>query len=102
MLSINPIYFFLHIEEDQIILYASAEDMDDKGIRVKVEVSKLILPQKIDKYRLRAIQTTTAAPLLQSVIILLEGSAKAVILQSEIDTGIILKGHYIRPVLREI
>ncbi|QYA24272.1 hypothetical protein G3I01_01675 [Gramella sp. MT6] len=91
MLSINPIYFFLHIAEDQIIISASAEDMDDKGIRVKVEESKLILLQKIDKYRLRSIQTITAAPLLQSAIILLEGSAKCVILQSDIDTGKTLK-----------
>ncbi len=91
-----------HIEEDQIILYASAEGMDNKGIRRKLEVSKRILPQKIGKHRLRAIQTTTAAPLLQSALILLEGSAKGVILQSEIETGKFLKGHFIRPVYGDV
>ena len=87
-----------HIEEDQIILYASAEGEDHKGIRRKIEVSKRILPQKIGKHRLRAIQTTTAAPLLQSAILLLEGSAKGVFLQSEIETGNFLNGHFIKPV----
>ena len=91
-----------HIEEDQIILYASVEGDDDKGIRRRLEVSKKILPQKIGKYKLRAIQTTTAAPLLQSAMLLLEGSSRGVILQSEIETGKFLNGHFIKPVYGEI
>ena len=91
-----------HIEEDQIILYASAEGKDDKGIRRKIEVSKKILPQMIGKHRLRAIQITTAAPLLQSAMLLLESSAKGVILQSEIETEKFLNGHFIKPVYGEI
>lgn len=90
-----------HIEEDQIILYASAEGKDSKGTRRKIEVAKKILPQKIGKHRLRAIQTTTAAPLLQSAILLLEGSAKGVILQSEIETAKFLNGHFIKAVYGE-
>ena len=91
-----------HIEEDQVVLYASAEGEDDKGTRRRLEVSKKILPQHIGKHRLRAIQTTTAAPLLQSAMLLLESSAKGVILQSEIDTGNFLNGHFIVPVYGEI
>lgn len=91
-----------HIEEDQIILYASAEGKDDKGTRRKIEVSKKILPQKIGKHRLRAIQTTTAAPLLQSAMLLLESSSKGVILQSEIETAKFLNGHFIKPVYGEV
>ncbi len=91
-----------HIEEDQIILYASAEGNDDKGVRRKLEMSKRILPQKIGKYWLRAIQTTTAAPLLQSALLLLEGSAKGVILQSEIDAMKFLNGHFIKPVYGDV
>ena len=87
-----------HIEEDQIILYASAEGKDDKGVRRKIEVSKRILPQKIGKHRLRAIQTTTAAPLLQSAMQLLETSAKGVVLQSDIDPEKFLNGFFIKPV----
>lgn len=91
-----------HIEEDQIILYASAEGKDDKGIRRKLEISKRILPQTIGAHRLRAIQTTTAASLLQSAILLLESSAKGVILQSEIETEKFLNGHFIKPVYGEV
>jgi saccharopine dehydrogenase-like NADP-dependent oxidoreductase len=90
--------FIPHIEEDQIILYASAEGKDDKGIMRKIEVSKRILPQKMGKHSLRAIQTTTAAPLLQSAMLLLEGSEKGVILQSQIHTQKFLNGHFIKPV----
>jgi saccharopine dehydrogenase-like NADP-dependent oxidoreductase len=91
-----------HIEEDQIILFASVEGIDDKGIRRKIEVSNRILPQKIGKHWLRAIQTTTAAPLLQSALLLLEGSEKGVILQSQIHTSDFLNGHFIKPVYGEI
>ena len=91
-----------HIEEDQVILYASAEGKDDKGIRRKIEVSKRILPQTIGKYKLRAIQTTTAAPLLQSAMLLLETSPKGVILQSNIETEKFLNGDFIRPVYGQV
>ena len=87
-----------HIEEDQVILYASAEGNDDKGIRRKIEVAKKILPQKIGNYKLRAIQVTTAAPLLQSAVLLLEGSAKGVILQSQIETEKFLNGYFTKQV----
>ena len=73
-----------HIEEDQVILYASVEGVDTKGTRRRMEVSKKILPQKIGKHQLRAIQTTTAAPLLQSAMLLLQESPCGVILQSQI------------------
>ena len=91
-----------HVEEDQVILYASAEGNDEKGIRRKIEVSKRILPQTIGKYKLRAIQTTTAAPLLQSAMLLLETSPKGVILQSNIETEKFLNGDFIRPVYGQV
>lgn len=91
-----------HIEEDQIILFASVEGKDDKDIRRKIEVSNRIRPQKIGNHWLRAIQTTTAAPLLQSALLLLEGSEKGVILQSQIHTRDFLNGHFIKPVYGQI
>ncbi|APG60333.1 saccharopine dehydrogenase family protein [Christiangramia salexigens] len=91
-----------HIEEDQIVLYASVEGKDTEGILRKLEASKVILPQKVGKHTLRAIQTTTAAPLLQSALYLLETSPRAVILQSEIPALDFLKGHFITPVYGKI
>ncbi len=90
------------IEEDQIILYASAEGKDEKGIRRKIEVSNRILPQMIGKHKLRAIQTTTAAPLLQSAMLLLEGQARGIILQSEIETKKFLNGAFIKPIYGQV
>ncbi|HJR99531.1 MAG TPA: saccharopine dehydrogenase C-terminal domain-containing protein [Flavobacterium sp.] len=90
------------IEEDQIILYAAIEGKDNEGILRRREISKCILPQKVGNHQLRAIQTTTAAPLVQSAQLLLEQNSKGVILQSQIDTQSFLNGHYIVPVYGKI
>lgn len=87
-----------HVEDDQIILYAAVQGKDSLGILRRREISKQILPQKIGKYQLRAIQTTTAAPLIQSAKLLLESSYKGVVLQSEIDPKGFLNGNFVVPV----
>lgn len=84
-----------HIEEDQIVLYAAVEGEDSQGIRKRREVGKQILPQKVGNHELRAIQTTTAVPLLQAAQLLLEKDTKGVILQSQIDPVEFLKGNFI-------
>lgn len=93
MLSIIP-----HIEDDQIILYAAVEGRDHKGILRRREITKKIKPQKVGMHTLRAIQTTTAVPLLQSIQYLLENKKKGVLLQSEIPTEVFLNGDYVVPV----
>lgn len=87
-----------HIEEDQIIIYAAVQGKDAKGTLRRREIAKQILPQKIGKYQLRAIQTTTAAPLIQSAQLLLESTLKGVLLQSNIDPKSFLNGNFIVPV----
>lgn len=84
-----------HIEDDQIILYVAVQGKDAYGTLRRREISKQILPQKVGKYRLRAIQTTTAVPLIQSAQLLLESSYKGVVLQSEIETKRFLNGEFI-------
>ena len=84
-----------HIEEDQIVLYAAVEGEDSKGIRKRREVAKQILPLKVGNHELRAIQSTTAVPLLQAAQLLLEKDLKGVILQSHIDPGEFLKGSFV-------
>ena len=91
-----------HIEDDQIILYAAVQGKDAHGKIRRREISKQIIPQKVGRHQLRAIQTTTAAPLLQSAQLLLESSYKGVILQSEIDTKRFLSGNFIVPVYGKI
>lgn len=91
-----------HIEEDKIILYAAVEGKDANGTLRRREISKKILPQKVGKHQLRAIQTTTAVPLIQSAQLLLESSIKGITLQSEIDPKPFLNGSFIVPVYGKI
>jgi saccharopine dehydrogenase-like NADP-dependent oxidoreductase len=84
-----------NIEEDQIILYAAVEGKDIEGVLRRREVSKCIVPQKVGNHQLRAIQTTTAAPLVQAAQLLLENSQKGVILQSQINSAKFLNGNYV-------
>lgn len=87
-----------HIENDQIILYAAVEGKDANGTLRRHEIAKRIKPQKIGKHTLRAIQTTTAAPLLQTAKWLLESSTESVTLQSQIDPDKFLNGNFITAV----
>jgi len=87
-----------HIENDQIVLYAAVEGKDRHGILKRSEVSNLIYPQKVGNHRLRAIQTTTAAPMVQAAFMLMESSHKGVVLQSQIDPKPFLNGNFIVPV----
>ena len=87
-----------HIEDDQIILYAAVEGKDTGGTLRRREIAKQIKPQKIGKHTLRAIQTTTAAPLLETAKLLLESSCKSVTLQSQIDPDKFLNGNFIAAV----
>jgi len=87
-----------HIEDDHIILYAAVEGKDTNGTLRRREIAKRILPKTVGKYQLRAIQTTTAAPLLQAAQLLLESSYEGVVMQSQIDPERFLNGNFIVPV----
>tara|TARA_R110002167_G_scaffold167627_1_gene364901 strand:- start:47 stop:1189 length:1143 start_codon:yes stop_codon:yes gene_type:complete len=91
-----------YIEDDQIILYAAIQGKDANGTLRRREISKQILPQKVGKHQLRAIQTTTAVPLIQSAQLLLESSYKGIILQSEIDPKPFLNGDFIVPIYGKV
>lgn len=91
-----------HLEDDQVILYAAVEGRDSGGILRRREMARRIQPMMVGKYRLRAIQTTTAAPLLQVAHLLLESPQRGVILQSQIDPEPFLNGKFIRKVYGEL
>ncbi|SHI77621.1 Saccharopine dehydrogenase, NADP-dependent [Arenibacter nanhaiticus] len=90
------------IQDDQIILYAAVQGKDARGILRRREVAKRILPQKVGKHMLRAIQTTTAVPLLQAAQMLLERPQSGVILQSTINPEPFLNGDFIIPVYGKV
>ena len=82
-------------EDDQIVLYTAVEGRDSTGMLRRREISKRILPQIVGKRKLRAIQTSTAAPLAQAAQLLLESSLTGVARQSQIDSSAFLKGNYV-------
>jgi saccharopine dehydrogenase-like NADP-dependent oxidoreductase len=91
-----------HVEDDQIVLYAAVEGRDPGGVLRRREVSKQIVPQLVGKRVLRAIQATTAAPLIQSAQLLLESNLKGAVLQSQIDPDAFLNGDFVKSVYGEV
>ncbi|WP_117879807.1 saccharopine dehydrogenase family protein [Aureibaculum luteum] len=91
-----------NMEDDQIIIYAAVEGKDANGVLRRHEVAKNIKPQKVGKHLLRAIQTTTAAPLVQSIQWLLENKTKGITLQSELESKTFLNGAFIKRVYGEV
>lgn len=87
-----------HLENDRIILYAAVQGKDNEGILRRKEVAKKILPQQIGGHRLRAIQSTTAAPMIQAAWYLLKKKPEGIILQSQLDPFSFLDGDFILPV----
>lgn len=91
-----------HIEDDQIVLYAAVEGKDALGNLRRKEIAKRILPQKVGKHYLRAIQTTTAVPLIQAAKFLLETKSQGIVLQSQLDPESFLNGSFIVPVYGKV
>ncbi len=60
-----------------------------------LEKAYFVKPLEINGHSLRAIQTTTAAPLCQSAMMLLTGSLKGVVLQSQIEPKAFLAGNFV-------
>jgi hypothetical protein len=65
-----------------------------------VEKAYFVEPLEINGHRLRAIQTTTAAPLCESAAMLLSGKYKGVVLQSQLDPAAFMDGNFVSRVYR--
>ncbi|WP_242084937.1 saccharopine dehydrogenase family protein [Aestuariivivens sediminis] len=90
-----------HVENDLVVLYAAVEGKDVNGVLRRRETVKKIKPKSVGKQKLRAIQLTTAAPLLQSAQQLLEIPKKGVVLQGQLETEQFLNGHFVKTVYGE-
>ena len=62
------------VEDDMVLVHASVDGFDAKGRRRMIEKAYFVEPLEINGKSLRAIQTTTAAPLCQSAMMLLTDS----------------------------
>ncbi|MBX7055334.1 MAG: saccharopine dehydrogenase NADP-binding domain-containing protein [Pyrinomonadaceae bacterium] len=83
------------VEDDLVLVHASVDGFDSHGRRRMIEKAYFVEPLEINGHCLRAIQTTTAAPLCQSAMMLLGGEHRGVILQSQIDPKPFLSGNFV-------
>jgi saccharopine dehydrogenase-like NADP-dependent oxidoreductase len=90
------------VEDDFVLVHASVEGFDNKNVRRLIEKAFFVEPLSINNHYLRAIQTTTAVPLIESAMLLLTGEYKGVILQSQIEPEKFLQGSFITRIYRTI
>jgi saccharopine dehydrogenase-like NADP-dependent oxidoreductase len=88
------------VEDDFVLVHAAVEGFDSKGVRRMVEKAFFVEPIQINDNHLRAIQTTTAAPLCEAAQMLLSGNYKGVVLQSQIEPQEFLKGSFISKIYK--
>ena len=85
-----------HVEDDVIVIYASVTGYDQHGHLRSLQNAQHIYPLVIGGVTMRAIQTCTAAPLVECARLLLTGEYKGIITQSQIDPAAILEGPIVR------
>lgn len=85
-------------EEDAVIIQVFVIGRDGKGTLRQHGKSFNIGPMELGGRVLRAIQSTTAAPLIECARMLLTGKYKGIVLQSQIDAAAFLNGPYVKAV----
>lgn len=83
------------VENDMVVIYASVEGFDNHGRRRKIEKAYKILPTLVGKRPLRAIQTTTAAPMCEMAYMMLSKKWKGLMQQSDVPTSEFLNGPFV-------
>lgn len=85
-----------HMEDDVVVIYATVTGYDDKGVLRSMQHAGHIYPLVVGKVTMRAIQTCTAAPLVECARLLLTGEYAGVVTQSQINPAAILNGTIVR------
>ncbi len=83
------------VEDDLVLVHASVDGFDSNNRRRMIEKAFFVEPLEINGKSLRAIQTTTAAPLCESAMMLLNGNLKGVVLQSQIAPDEFMNGNFV-------
>jgi saccharopine dehydrogenase-like NADP-dependent oxidoreductase len=85
-----------HVEDDVIVIYAAVTGYDQEGNLRSIQQAYHIYPLEIGGITMRAIQTCTAAPLVECARLLATGEYQGVITQSMIAPEAILEGTIVR------
>ncbi|HMT07952.1 MAG TPA: saccharopine dehydrogenase C-terminal domain-containing protein [Pyrinomonadaceae bacterium] len=88
------------VEDDLVVVHVSVEGFDAAGRRRMLEKAYFVEPLAINGQSLRAIQTTTAAPLCESAMMLLSGKYKGVVLQSQIEPEAFIGGRFVSSIYK--
>jgi saccharopine dehydrogenase-like NADP-dependent oxidoreductase len=83
------------VEEDMVVVFASVQGKDQYGNLRAIQKSYSIPPMVVGSKTLRAIQSTTAAPLCECARMLLENRWQGPVLQSMIEPLAFLNGKYV-------
>lgn len=83
------------VEDDLVLVHSSVDGFDVNGRRRMIEKAFYVQPLEINGKKIRAIQTTTATPLLQSAMMLLTDKYKGIILQSQIEPTEFMNGNFV-------
>lgn len=89
------------VEDDLVLVHSSVDGFDSEGRRRMIEKAFYVEPLELNGHSLRAIQTTTAAPLCQSAMMLLTGNHKGVILQSQIPPKDFMSGNFVSRIYKD-
>ncbi len=89
------------VEDDVVVIYANVIGRDQKGILRSKEKSYKIYPSFVGKKKLRAIQTTTAAPLCECARMLLTGNYKGAVFQSQMNPTDFINGPFVKGIYGE-
>jgi len=84
------------MEDDVVVIYAAVRGYDKHGKLRSIQSTQHIYPLIIGGITMRAIQTCTAAPMVECAKLLLSGDYKGIITQSQIDPAAILEGAIVR------
>ncbi|MDZ4749783.1 MAG: saccharopine dehydrogenase C-terminal domain-containing protein [Saprospiraceae bacterium] len=85
-----------HIEDDVIVIYAAVTGYDRDGHLRSMQNAQHIYPLMVGGITMRAIQTCTAAPMVECARLLLTGEYRGIITQSQIDPSAILEGTIVK------
>ena len=88
------------VEDDLVLVHASVDGFAANGRRRMIEKAFYVEPLEIAGKSLRAIQTTTAAPLCESAMMLLTGNYKGVVLQSQLNPEEFMNGTFVSRIYR--
>lgn len=89
------------VEDDLVLVHSSVDGFAADGKRRMIEKAFFVEPLEINGKSLRAIQTTTAAPLCESAMMLLEGNLKGVVLQSQIPPDEFMNGNFVSRIYKQ-